>query len=62
VKNLTTFLKNFLEINPFGLNSCLRTGKRVLPNYIGGSNDPRKIGKIITNYSIAPVGYAIAVY
>ena len=54
VKNLTTFLKNYLEINPFGLNSCLRSGKRISPSYIGGSNDPRKIGKLITNCHTAP--------
>jgi hypothetical protein len=51
---LISFLKAFLEINPFGLNNCLRNGKRIAPSYLGGSNDPRKIGKIVTNASFAP--------
>lgn len=53
-KNLITFLKSFLDINPFGLNSCLRSGKRISPTYLGGSNDPRKAGKIVTNSLFAP--------
>ena len=53
-KNLITFLKNYLDINPFGLNSCLRSGKRITPSYLGGSNDPRKAGKIVTNASFSP--------
>ena len=56
-KSLITFLKNFMEINPFGLNNCLRSGKRITPSFIGGSNDPRKIGRIVTNNSFAPAGY-----
>lgn len=55
-KNLVTFLKSFLEINPFGLNICLRSGKRIIPSYIGGSNDPRKMGRIVSNNSFAPPG------
>ena len=55
-KSLVTFLKNFLEINPFGLNQCLRSGKRITPSFLGGSNDPRKVGRILTNHSFAPPG------
>lgn len=60
-KSLITFLKNFMEINPFGLNNCLRSGKRITPSFIGGSNDPRKIGRIVTNNSFAPAGDFIIV-
>ncbi|CAF1158615.1 unnamed protein product, partial [Brachionus calyciflorus] len=54
VKNVVTFLRNYIEMNPFGLNSCLRNGKRINPSHLGGSMDPKKYGKIITNSSIAP--------
>ena len=55
-KSLMTFLKTYLEINPFGLNICMHSGKRITPSFIGGSNDPRKIGRILTNYTFAPNG------
>lgn len=54
VKNLVIFLKNYIEMNPFGLNSCLRNGKRITASYLGGSMDPKKYGKIITNINSAP--------
>ena len=47
VKNIIAFLKNYLEINPFGLNNCLRSGKRIFPSHLGGSVDPRKAGKMV---------------
>jgi len=54
-KSLVTFLRNYLELNPFGLNNCLKSGRRISPSFLGGSMDPRKMGKIITNASFAPV-------
>lgn len=57
VKNLVIFLKNYIEMNPFGLNSCLRNGKRISATYLGGSTDPKKYGKIITNINSAPKKY-----
>jgi TBCC domain-containing protein 1 len=54
IKNLITFLKTYLEINPFGLNNCIRLNKRINPSYLAGSTDPRKSGKIITNKTMAP--------
>ncbi len=51
-KNLASFLKTYLELNPFGQTACLRNGKRINPTYIGGSVDPRKVGKIITNANL----------
>ncbi len=61
-KNLITFLKSYLDINPFGLNSCLRSGKRISASYLGGSNDPRKAGKIVTNASFAPSKLVLSLF
>jgi hypothetical protein len=46
-KSLVTFLRNYLELNPFGLNNCLKSGRRIGPTFLGGSADPRKMGKIL---------------
>lgn len=47
-------IKTNIEVNPFELSATTRLGRRVIVTYAGGSTDPRKAGKIITNTSFAP--------
>jgi hypothetical protein len=51
---LSTFIRNALELNPFEINGTLRNGRKLCISLIGGSADPRKTGKIITNSNFAP--------
>jgi hypothetical protein len=52
LKNLVTFLKSYIELNPYGQTYCLRSGKRIIPSYVGGSVDPKKVGKIVSNANL----------
>lgn len=54
VHALSTFIRNSLELNPFEINGTLRNGRKLSASMIGGSADPRKTGKIITNNNFAP--------
>jgi hypothetical protein len=49
-----TIIKGNIEVNPFEISATTRLGKRINVTYSGGSTDPRKAGKIITNSNYAP--------
>jgi len=54
VNKLALFLRDKLEVNQFEVNGTLRSGNRITVSFIGGSTDPRKAGKVISNSNFAP--------
>ena len=52
-----TIIKGNIEVNPFETSATTRLGKRINVTYSGGSTDPRKAGKIVSNANYAPKRY-----